>query len=86
MPDVAGAVNTPAEEITPLVVAQAMAGWSSRCRAELVESPGGELLREQLDHGVEGLMLILLSVWSTVTVTLLVTDSPPVLVIVAMKV
>ena len=85
-PEVPGAVNRPVESMVPLLVVQATAGglanamlnWSSFMALNCC------VARVSMD-AVRGLTLIFVSVWFTVTMTLLVTERLPGSAIVTVK-
>ena len=78
VPVAAGAVSTPDEEIRPLVVVQVTAGMVVMAAPNWSVPPAVNCcVAPILTDTFAGLTLILVSVWLTVTVTLLVTVRLP---------
>ena len=87
VPKVPDAVNSPVGEITPLLVVHVTVGWLAMAAPNWSNPQAVNCCVASVSiDDVNGITVILLSVWFTVTVTLLVTLRLPGSVMVTVKV
>ena len=85
-PAAPGAVSRPPEAIVPAVAVQVNAGWTARTRPNWSSAKAPYCcVPPTTTDALPGVTVMLVSVWLTVTVTLLLTERPAPLVMVAVN-